>query len=150
MHTECPRGLNIPHVISRRGGLALMASGLVLSGCGSVGVSTTRDSTTFRTPTQVAKEWFKAIDSDEAGAARKLFEPSQVDQIAWMNEPASDQSKFTNIHCRETSVTDMTASVLCTFMESASSTEGNPDTFWNISFHLSSNDRWLISSYGQG
>ncbi len=67
-----------------------------------------------------------------------------------MNEPASDQSKFTNIHCRETSVTDMTASVLCTFMESASSTEGNPDTFWNISFHLSSNDRWLISSYGQG
>jgi hypothetical protein len=35
-------------------------------------------------------------------------------------------------------------------VESASPTEGNPDTFWNISLLLNSKDRWLINSYGQG
>jgi hypothetical protein len=140
----------IPRLTPRRSALALLASGLILSGCGSSSESGVRHSNTFRTPTQVAEEWFKAINSDDVGAARELFEPSQLDQITWMNEPKTDQSTFSNVQCRETSVTDITASVLCTFVESASPTEGNPDTFWNISLLLNSKDRWLINSYGQG
>jgi hypothetical protein len=140
----------IPRVTPRRSALVLLASGLILSGCGSSGESGVRHSNTFRSPTQVAEAWFRAINSDDVGAARKLFEPSQLDQITWMNEPKADQSTFSNVHCHETSVTDMTASVRCTFVESASPTEGNPDTFWSISFLLNSKDGWLINSYGQG
>jgi hypothetical protein len=67
-----------------------------------------------------------------------------------MNYPASEQSKFSNIKCRQTAISAKTASDLCTFAETASQTEGNPDTFWSVSFHLSSSDQWLITNYGQG
>jgi hypothetical protein len=94
--------------------------------------------------------WFNAINSNNVRAARRLFEPSQVDQISWMNQPASDQSKFTDIHCRVTVMTDKRAAVLCTFAESASPTEGQPVTDWSISFQRSTTDGWLIDNYGQG
>ena len=134
---------------SRRSTLAILAAGLLLSGCGFGDASTARPSTKYETPTQVAMAWFNAINSNDVRAAHRLFEPSQVEQIAWMNEPAADQSKFTNIHCRRTSLTVDSATVLCTFAESASPTEGNPDTLWSISFHRSLSNGWLIDNYGQ-
>jgi len=136
-------------VSSRRSALAIVASGLLLSGCGFRDASTARSSTKSETPTQVAMAWFNAINSNDVRAAHRLFEPSQVDQIAWMNQPAVDQSKFTNIHCRRTSLTIHSAAVLCTFAESASPTEGNPVTFWTITFHRSPSNGWLIDNYGQ-
>src|ERR1019366_6438034 len=39
--------------------------------------------------------------------------------------------------------------VLCTFAESASPTEGNPDTFWSIHLHRGPSNGWLIDNYGQ-
>jgi hypothetical protein len=136
-------------VTSPRSALAIVTSGLLLSGCGFGDASTARSSTKIETPTLVALAWFKAINSNDIRSAQRLFEPSQVGQIAWMNQPAADQSKFTDIHCRTTALTTNTAAVLCTFAESASPTEGNPDTLWTISFHRSARNGWLIDNYGQ-
>ena len=99
---------------------------------------------------QLAKAWFGAINSHDVAAARQLFEPSQVDQIAWMNQPAVDQSKFTNVRCHAASLGAKSAVVSCTFSESASPTEGNPSTFWTISFRRAPGGEWLIDNYGQG
>lgn len=132
---------------SRRGAIAILASGVILSACGSGGANTARAT---ESPTQVAMSWFNAINTNDVLAAQKPFQSSRVGQIAWMKEPAADQSRFTDIHCHNTELTATTAEVLCTFSESASITEGNPDTFWSISFQRSSTNGWLIDNYGQG
>ncbi len=41
------------------------------------------------------------------------------------------------------------AAFLCRFHESASSTEGNPDSFWVVQLHRFKGV-WLIAGYGQG
>ena len=132
---------------SRRGVITIMASGLLLSACGSGDAATAQSSAT---PKQDAIAWFNAINSHNVRAAHKLFEPKQFDQISWMNQPAADQSKFTDVRCRTTVITDRRAAVLCTFAESASPTEGQPDTAWSISFQRTSTNGWLINNYGQG
>jgi hypothetical protein len=134
-------------VTPRRNAFAIVASGLLLSACGSAGDSSAHQT---QTPTQVALAWFGAINSHNVGVAKELFEPSQQDQISWMDQPATDQSTFSDIHCKPMKGSDVRANVLCTFVESASPTEGNPDTFWTISFVRGTNHEWLISSYGQG
>ncbi|HUY42321.1 MAG TPA: hypothetical protein VMU98_01010 [Acidimicrobiales bacterium] len=134
---------------ARRSAWALVASSLVLSSCG-LGAPSAHSSSKEETPVQLAKALFGAINSHDVAAARQLFEPSHVDQIAWMNQPAADQSKFTDIRCHATSLGAKSAAVLCTFSESASPTEGNPSTFWTISFHRTAGGGWLIDNYGQG
>lgn len=132
---------------SHRGVIAILASGLLLAACGSGNAAPARSSPT---PTQDAVAWFDAINSHDVRAAHKLFVPKQVDQISWMNQPAVDQSKFTDVHCRTTVITAKRAVVFCTFAESASPTEGQPVTSWSISFQRSASDGWLINNYGQG
>lgn len=144
------RQRRISGVTSRRSALAILVAALLLSACGPTGQAAARNSTPSLSPTQTALAWFQAINTDNAGAAKKLFLPSQRDQIAWMEQPAADQSTFSNIHCKKMKGTEVRANVLCTFVESASPTEGNPDTFWTISFSLSKTHKWLISNYGQG
>jgi hypothetical protein len=100
-------------------------------------------------PAHVALAWFKAIDTHNVRAAYKLYEPSERSQIAWISKPAIDLPTFSNIHCLQTSLKATTASVRCTFVESRSPSEGNPDTSWAISFRRSPNDGWLIANYGQ-
>jgi hypothetical protein len=41
------------------------------------------------------------------------------------------------------------ADVFCSFLESASPVEGNPDTFWDVELQRTSRG-WLIDNYGQG
>jgi hypothetical protein len=134
-------------VTSRRGVIAILASGLLLSACGSGDAATSQSS---GTPKQDAIAFFNAINSNSVRAAHELYDPQQVDQISWMNQPAADQSKFTNVRCRTTVVTHKRAAVLCTFAESASPTEGQPVTSWSISFERTSSSGWLINNYGQG
>jgi hypothetical protein len=135
-------------VTSRRALSAVFISGLFLSACGSGAAA--RTSTSTSTPSQVALKWFKAIDTHNVLAADRLFAPSQVGEIAWMKQPAKDQSKFTVVRCHTTVVTSQRAAVLCTFTESASPTEGDPVTFWSISFQRGAMNQWLINNYGQG
>jgi hypothetical protein len=136
-------------VTLRRSALAVLASGVMLSGCG-FGSASPKSASSSQTPTQDAIAWFNAIDANNVRAARSLFEPSQRGQIRWMNQPATDQSKFTDVRCRRTALRTNTASVLCTFKESSSPTEGQPDTWWSVEFRRSSNSGWLIDNYGQG
>jgi hypothetical protein len=138
---------SVLYVTSRRGVIAILASGFLLSACGAGEAATAQSSAT---PTQDAIAWFNAINSNNVRAAHKLFEPKQVDQISWMNQPAADQSKFTDVHCRTTVITNKRAAVLCAFAESASPTEGQPVTSWSISFQRTSTNGWLINNYGQG
>jgi len=42
------------------------------------------------------------------------------------------------------------ATVYCSFNESPSSSEGNPDSFWTISMQRNDSGGWLINNYGQG
>ena len=101
------------------------------------------------TPVQTAVAWFHAINTDNVAVARGLYVQSQVGQIAWLNQPRSDLSTFSDIRCRPTSTSSNTAAVLCTFKESASPSEGNPDSFWSVYMQRAPKGRWLINGYGQ-
>jgi hypothetical protein len=107
-------------------------------------------STTSPTPEATALAWFHDINTDNVAAARRLFSPGEVQMITWMNGPASAQSTFSGVHCQTLSTSSSNAAVNCTFKESVSPTEGNPDSFWNLSMVKSSDSRWLIDNYGQG
>lgn len=65
-------------------------------------------------------------------------------------KPGLAWSKFTHLRCRLLpSSTRHRAIVYCSFHESASPTEGNPDSFWDVYLRHTRNG-WLIDSYGQG
>jgi hypothetical protein len=66
--------------------------------------------------------------------------------IGW--GPASRWSTFSKVHCETLSATRSRASVYCTFHESWSPSEGNPDTWWSIDLRHARR-RWLIDNYGQ-
>ena len=70
--------------------------------------------------------------------------------MGWAQQPSAAWSKFTNLHCktRKTSGRSL-ADLRCTFRESASPTEGNPDSFWDV-YLRHTKSGWLIYSYGQG
>ena len=70
--------------------------------------------------------------------------------IMWMNGSASNQSTFSGVRCKTIARSSIKAVVNCTLKESTSPTEGNPDSFWNLSMVMSSDSRWLIDNYGQG
>ena len=64
--------------------------------------------------------------------------------------PTVRWSRFTHLRCRQLgSSTSREALIACSFHESASPAEGNPDSFWDV--HLRRTPRgWLIDNYGQG
>jgi hypothetical protein len=99
-------------------------------------------------PLQVTVGWFGAINAQDAPLARSYFTPEARPQMDWSG-PASEWSSFTKLHCETVSRTSRSAEVRCTFDESASPSEGNPDSFWDV--YLTATPRgWLIDSYGQG
>jgi hypothetical protein len=67
----------------------------------------------------------------------------------WGEGNTSTWSTFTKVHCKTLQRLGRNANVYCSFNESPSSSEGNPDSFWTISMHQNG-DRWLINNYGQG
>jgi hypothetical protein len=123
----------------------------ILAALGLAGCSSTPSEAPARplTPVETAMAWFHAINTDDVPTARGLFVPSQRQQIAWLNQPKSDLSTFTHLHCGSTSTSSERASVKCTFRESASPTEGNPDSFWSIYMQRAPGGHWLINGYGQ-
>jgi hypothetical protein len=68
--------------------------------------------------------------------------------MSWAR-PSVRWSKFTRLRCRTSKTSTRShANVLCTFHESASPVEGNPDTFWDIDLRHT-NSGWMIDNYGQ-
>lgn len=137
--------------MARRIALTAMA-GCVLAaaGCGShgarVGSHVTRVPASGN-PLQVTVGWFNAINAQEAPLARSYFTTEARPQMDW--GPPSQWSSFTKLHCATASTTSGSAEVRCTFDESASPSEGNPSSFWDV--YLTDTPRgWLIDNYGQG
>jgi len=124
---------------------------LVAAGCGSdgsrVGSHVTRVPASG-SPLQVTVGWFNAINAQDAPLARSYFTPEARPQMEWSG-PVSEWSSFTKLHCNTVSRTSRSAEIYCTFDESASPSEGNPSSFWDV--YLTDTPRgWLIDSYGQG
>ena len=139
--------------VTRRIALTAVASCVLgAAGCGShgsrVGSHVTRVPASG-SPLQVTVGWFGAINAQDAPLARSYFTPEARPQMDWSG-PASEWSSFTKLHCETVSRTSRSAEVRCTFDESASPSEGNPDSFWGVYLTATHPRGWLIDSYGQG
>jgi hypothetical protein len=146
---SCPArvGPRLPFVKIRRwAGIVVVIASVGLSACSSGSAST---ETKALTPVETAMAWFHAINTDNVAAARALFVPSQRQQIAWMDQPRSDLSTFSDLRCATESTSANKAAVRCTFKESASPSEGNPDSFWSVYMQRAPAGSWLINGYGQ-
>ena len=101
------------------------------------------------TPLSSTLGWFKAINSHDRTKVLFYVAASAQDQMGWAT-PSAAWSKFNNLRCKTlTTSGQSSADVRCTFHESASPTEGNPDRFWDI-YVRHTHSGWLIDSYGQG
>ncbi|MGD0981750.1 MAG: hypothetical protein ABR946_09760 [Solirubrobacteraceae bacterium] len=130
---------------------AMVSCALVAAGCGSdgsrVGSHVTRVPASG-SPLQVTVGWFGAINARNAPLARSYFTPEARPQMDWSGG-VSDWSSFTRLHCKTVSRTPRSAEVYCTFDESASPSEGNPSSFWDVYLRYTPRG-WFIDNYGQG
>jgi hypothetical protein len=125
------------------GGLVLA---LALTACGS------HASDHSATPLSATLGWFEAINAHDRPKVDAYF--TGAFGGAW---PAADTrwSRFTDLHCKHLKVPSAVlphagdVDIRCTFHESASPTEGNPDSFWDV-YMQKHGRRWLVDSYGQG
>jgi hypothetical protein len=90
------------------------------------------------------------VNAKDRAAAVAHFVPADADMMDWGNGDTSTWSTFTRLRCRPLSQDASSATVYCSFDESQSPSEGNPDTFWTVSLARQPDGRWLIDNYGQG
>ncbi len=101
------------------------------------------------TPLSSTLGWFKAINAHDRSKLLFYVAASAQDQMGWA-QPSAAWSKFTDLHCKTHKTSGRSsADVRCTFHESTSPTEGNPDNFWDV-YLVHSRAGWLINNYGQG
>jgi hypothetical protein len=101
------------------------------------------------TPLSSTLGWFKAINAHDRRQLLFYVAPSARPQMGWAR-PSVAWPKFTDLQCRALKALHGTrAGVRCTFHESGASSEGNPDTFWDVYLGYT-RGTWLIDSYGQG
>jgi hypothetical protein len=120
----------------------VVGSAVMLAGWGGQAAQAHREATPLRT----VIGWFRAINAKNASKTRSYLAPAARAQ--WGNWPTSTWSTFTHLHCKALDTTRKMASVKCTFHESYSPSEGNPDTWWRIDLRRPRR-RWLIESWGQ-
>ncbi len=90
------------------------------------------------------------MNAKDRAAAVAHFVPADASMMNWGNGDASTWSTFTRLQCKPLSQDAASATVYCSFDESQSLSEGNPDTFWTVSLARQPDGRWLIDNYGQG
>ncbi len=98
---------------------------------------------------QTALAWFSAINAKNGPAVRAHFVRHSM-WTSWSNADVARMSTFSNLLCQLVDQTGIDATVHCSFHESTSSMEGNPDAFWNIEMTRNPAGVWLIHNYGQG
>lgn len=143
-------------------GAALIVCALTVAGCGSSQDSKVSSPVSdkpgranvsvalYQSPEQATLSWFSAINHKDRVAAVAHFTRAAAGQMNWGGGDTSTWSTFSALRCKPAirhSAT--TASVYCTFKESQSLSEGNPDSFWTVYLHRQSDGRWLITGYGQ-
>jgi hypothetical protein len=104
----------------------------------------------FGSPLQATLSWFAAVNAKDRAAAVAHFVSADADMMDWGNGDTSTWSTFTRLRCKPLSQGATSATVYCSFDESPSASEGNPDTFWTVSLARQPDGRWLIDNYGQG
>jgi hypothetical protein len=104
----------------------------------------------FGTPLQATLSWFAAVNAKDKAAAVAHFAPADASMMGWGNGDTSTWSTFTRLRCKQLSQDGTSATVYCSFAESQSPSEGNPDTFWTVWLARQPDGRWLIDNYGQG
>jgi hypothetical protein len=95
--------------------------------------------------------WFQAINAHNRGRLLSYFarDRDAREQVGWAR-PSARWGKFTRLRCRTLRASTRTkAIVYCSFHESRSPSEGNPDSFWDV-YLRHTKVGWLIDSYGQG
>jgi hypothetical protein len=93
--------------------------------------------------------WFQAINDHDRRRLLSYVATSARDQMGWA-QPDAKWSRFTHLRYRVLPASnERRAIVYCSFHESASPTEGNPDSFWDVYLRHTSAG-WLVASYGQG
>jgi hypothetical protein len=145
--TQVTRSLMLMRALRRRIPVAVAAVALAYGYVSSVASS--RDSTgpsATATPRGTVLAWFAAINGKDARTARSYFAPDARYMMDW--GPVSGWPRFTKLHCKTLSRRRAHAGVHCTFHESRSPSEGNPDTWWSIDLRRAGR-RWLIENYGQ-
>jgi hypothetical protein len=121
---------------------------LAVTACGSHAPASTQNAT----PLGATLGWFAAINAHDRPKVDSYF--TGAFGLAWT---AADKrwSRFTDLHCKRLKVPSAVlphaadVDIRCTFHESASPTEGNPDSFWDV-YMQKDGRRWLVDSYGQG
>lgn len=102
------------------------------------------------TPLAAAQSWFTAINAKNLRSAQGHFVASQRSMMDWGGGDTATWSTFTKLHCKTLNDSGEAATVYCSFTESASPSEGNPDSFWTISLQRKVPGPWLINNYGRG
>lgn len=126
---------------------AVAVGSLAVAGCG--GSPAPAPGAVYQAPEPATVSWFYAINhKDKADTVAHLTRAAE-EQTGWGAIATSKWSTFTALHCKLVSQASRTASVRCTFVESRSPSEGNPDNFWTV-YLTRVHRRWLINSYGQG
>jgi hypothetical protein len=125
------------------GALAAACSGGSTSGSGSASQGDTR------TPVAATSTWFAAINAKDQSAVLALMTSTNGAEGAWRESP-SGWPTFTNLRCHALSEATNTATVECTFQESAATGAGNPDSFWDVELVKQPSGGWLVDNYGQG
>ena len=104
----------------------------------------------FTTPLQATLSWFAAVNAKDRAAAVAHFLPARADEMNWGGGDTATWSTFTGVRCQTTSQAAASAAVYCSFAESASPSEGNPDSSWTVWLDRQPDGRWLIEDYGNG
>lgn len=126
--------------------VGVLTAAIALSATSAVAWSPWPSRTTALSST---RGWFDAINHHNRHRLLSYVAPSATDQMGWA-EPRAKWSKFTHLRCRLLSASNRRhAIVYCSFHESKSPTEGNPDSFWDVSLRHTAAS-WLITAYGQG
>jgi hypothetical protein len=116
----------------------------------AAGATAAVSTASFGTPLQATLSWFAAVNAKDRAAAVAHFVPADAGMMDWGNGDTSTWSTFTRLRCQPLSQDATSAAVYCSFDESPSASEGNPDTFWTVSLARQPDGRWLIDNYGQG
>jgi hypothetical protein len=120
------------------------------SAAASADTAATVSVSSFATPLQATLSWFAAVNAKDGAAAVAHFVPADASMMNWGNGDTSTWSTFTRLRCKQLSAGAASATVYCSFDESQSPSEGNPDSFWTVSLARQPDGRWLIDNYGQG
>jgi hypothetical protein len=125
---------------------AVVAGGIAAAGCAAS--PDPAPGALYRSPEQATVSWFYAINHKDKAATVAHLTRAAEEQTGWGAIATSKWSTFTALHCKLASQASRTASVRCTFTESQSPAEGNPDSFWTV-YLTRVHGRWLVNSYGQ-